>query len=152
MLSLLFAGSNQKLKERTILCFCVRTSYIGKFCFTSFSPKYSCSIRSHDSSIRSSISREKIRRYLGQHVTLLLLVQCFHACPVKLRLSLTCYVCIWLAWAYAKLKIIQNERSIDSIGNKNSFFTNEFTKFQINDQMCSCPIKLKDSLSISVRK
>ena len=58
--SLRFAGSNQKRKILWSLSFPMQNSYLGKFCFTSYRPKWSCSIRLQDFLIIDISVRNKL--------------------------------------------------------------------------------------------
>ena len=65
-------------------------------------------------------------------------------------LLLTCYKNLWLFWAMARLKLVQNERSIHSLLNTIYFPQFGVQNFKLYTKMNSHPIRLQDCLIINI--
>ena len=98
-----FAGSNRKRKILWSLSFPMQNSYLGKFCFTSYRPKWSCSIRLQgsliiDISVRNKLIRKNLQLCLRSYF-LFGMSREAKSCPDILRhvrVTLICVKGIWL--------------------------------------------------------
>ena len=117
------------MKDITVLCFSVETLDLGKFWFTNYKSKCSIPIGLQDFLIVKydwiNASIYLIFCMERQHVSLLLLVRCFKACPETPKLAQTYQGFFGQSWGYFHLKkTIQNKRLVNFLIVLKYFFIN----------------------------
>lgn len=147
-MSLLFTESNLKWKALQFFVFQCKNTYLGKFCLKS---KCSRPIRRQLFLIINIYGR-------NSWISLILCIKIFSkerflrfllACTVMPKFTYTCYTYLFgLSGGRARLKIVENEISINSLGKK-SFFPNLTCKIS-NYWLKSYPVKLNCRIIINM--
>ena len=124
------------MKHLTILCFSGQTLYLGKFCLTSYRPKYFHPIRLQDfltinvtgrnASFLFFSCRYSLRKCSTWDYSWLGMSRHVQPHSDLLRLPMSAF-----GWCggITRLKIVQNKRSIDSLGNGRVFSSIQYSAF-----------------------